>query len=94
MSTRNDSADGSITSAPDNSVISLTYKDSSGANQTCTDSCPLSVDSKVSAQDFVFTNGAMSLTGLNIHLKEWQGDGAGLSSVQLLSDGESPKGQR
>ncbi|ORX40021.1 cortical protein marker for cell polarity-domain-containing protein [Kockovaella imperatae] len=77
----------SINAAPDDTVIELTYQDASGNNQTCTDNCPLSTDPSVSAQDFAFTSGALSLTGLKIHLKQWQGQGAGLSSVQLLSDG-------
>ena len=68
----------------------MTYRDpSTGLNMTCTDNCPLSNDSSVSAQDYIFTNGAVNITGLNIHLETWQGSGPGLGSVQLLSDGES-----
>jgi hypothetical protein len=79
----------SFTSTPDNTLLSLTYTDATGSNQTCTSACPLSTDPKLGIQDFVFTDGAREMTGFVIDLKEWIGAGAGLSSVQLLSDGES-----
>lgn len=80
----------SFKSTPDNAQLSLTYTDpATGQNKTCTDRCPLSTDPNVSAQDFIFTNGPKELTGLQMQLKEWIGAGAGLSSVQLLSDGSS-----
>lgn len=34
------------------------------------------------------------MTGMQMQLKEWQGQGAGLSYVQLLSDGRSRSGYR
>lgn len=80
----------SFTSTPDNALVNLTYTDpATGQNQTCTDSCPLSTDSSLALQDFIFTDGPKDLTGLRMDLKEWIGAGAGLGSVQLLSDGES-----
>lgn len=70
----------------------MTYTDASGKNATCWEHCPLSTDPTVSAQDFIFTLGARNLTGLQIQLKTWIGSGAGLSSVQLLSEGEHLSG--
>lgn len=66
----------------------MTYTDPvTGKNETCWDHCPLSTESSISAQDYIFTTGPRNLTGLQMQLKTWIGDGAGLSSVQLLSDG-------
>lgn len=84
-----------ITSLPDNTQLNMTYVDpKTGKNATCWEHCPLSSDSSVGAQDFVFTDGTRSLTGLQLQLKEWTGDGPGLSGLQLLSDGESEFGGR
>ena len=79
-----------FTSTPDNTLLSLTYTDpSTGRNETCTNSCPLSTDPDLGVQDFIFTNGAREMTGYNMDISAWIGAGAGLSSVQLLSDGEN-----
>ena len=80
----------SITSLPDYTQLNMTYTDPvTGKNATCWEHCPLSTDSSIAAQDFIFTAGARNLTGLQMELKQWIGNGAGLSSVQLLSEGES-----
>lgn len=79
----------SVTSIPDNIQLNMTYTDPvTGKNTTCWDHCPLSTDSKVGGQDFVFTAGARNMTGLQMQLKTWIGAGAGLSSVELLSPGK------
>lgn len=79
-----------MTSLPDNTQLNMTYTDpKTGQNATCWEHCPLYTDSSIAAQDFLFTAGSRSLTGLQLELKTWIGDGAGLSSVQLLSDGAS-----
>lgn len=68
----------------------MTYTDpATGKNGTCTSHCPLYTDSSIAGQDFVFTDGTRNLTGFQMQLKEWMGDGAGLSSVELLTDGTS-----
>ena len=59
-----------------------------GQNQTCSEHCPLYTDPSIGAMDFLFQDGRRSLTGLQMELKAWIGDGPGLSSLQLLSDGE------
>jgi hypothetical protein len=67
----------------------MTYTDPlTGKNATCWEHCPLSVDPKFGAQDFIFTEGPRNMTGLQMQLKTWIGAGAGLSSVELLSPGE------
>jgi hypothetical protein len=79
----------SFTSTPDNALVSLTYTDpATGQNQTCTDSCSLSTDPNLAVQDYIFTNGPKDLTGFRMDLTAWIGGGAGLSSVQLLSNGK------
>lgn len=67
----------------------MTYVDPSNSNnETCSSSCPLSVDSTVPYQDFLFEGGGISITGFQLNMLEWQGDGPGLHLVELLSDGE------
>ncbi|TFY74032.1 hypothetical protein EWM64_g9980, partial [Hericium alpestre] len=76
-----------VTSIPDNAVQQLHYVDpATGQNQTCTDNCPLSTDSSVPYQDFTFDS-TRSLTGVQVTLSQWQGDGPGLHLFQLLSSG-------
>ncbi|KAH9949614.1 cortical protein marker for cell polarity-domain-containing protein [Amylocystis lapponica] len=77
----------SITTIPDNTVQTLTYVDpQTGQNQTCTDTCPLSTDSSIPYQDFLFSEG-LQVTGFQLSLSEWQGAGPGLHILQLLSSG-------
>ncbi|WRT67827.1 uncharacterized protein IL334_004801 [Kwoniella shivajii] len=77
-----------FTSLPDHAELNMTYTNpSTGKNETCTTHCPLSTDPTISAQDFVFTQGTHNLTGFEIQLKNWTGDGAALGSVSLLTDG-------
>ena len=73
---------------PDNTQRTLIYTDpSSGQNSTCSDSCPLSTNSSIVAQDFMFSDGMESITGFQVYLEQWTGDGVGLSRLQLLSSG-------
>lgn len=53
---------------------------------TCTDSCPLSTDSSILYQDFIFT-APVTLTGMQITLSGWTGAAPGLHMLQLLSSG-------
>jgi hypothetical protein len=83
----------SLTSIPDNLELKMTYTDpKTGKNETCDAWCPLYTDSSIEAQDFVFTDGSRNMTGMQMQLKEWQGKGAALSWVQLLSDGTYSSG--
>ncbi|KAK4684667.1 hypothetical protein P7C73_g5502, partial [Tremellales sp. Uapishka_1] len=76
-----------ITSLPDNTLINLTYTNTTtGKNMTCDWECPLSTDPNVAAQDFLFTEGTRNLTGIEVFLDTWTGDGPGLSGIQLLSN--------
>lgn len=83
------SADGSrrIITIPDNTVRTLTYTDPETLAETsCTESCPLTLDPLITAQDFLFP-ATQDITGFQVYLEGWTGDGAGLSVMQLLSDG-------
>lgn len=53
---------------------------------TCTDSCPLSTDSSILYQDFIF-KAPVTLTGMQITLSGWTGAAPGLHMLQLLSSG-------
>ncbi|KIY50189.1 hypothetical protein FISHEDRAFT_64862 [Fistulina hepatica ATCC 64428] len=77
----------SVTTLPDNTVQTLTYLDpDTSTNTTCSDPCPLSTDSSVLYQDFLFDS-EVSITGVQITLSDWEGDGAGLHLLQILSAG-------
>ncbi|PPQ89535.1 hypothetical protein CVT25_012207 [Psilocybe cyanescens] len=77
----------SVTTLPDNKVQTLKYVDpTTGQNQTCTDPCPLSSDSSVLYQDFLF-NDQLAITGVQIKLSQFSGSGPGLHILQILSSG-------
>ena len=57
-----------------------------GQNQTCSNPCPLSTDSSILYQDFLF-DGPVDITGVQIKLASFTGDGPGLHILQLLSSG-------
>lgn len=79
----------SLTILPTFTELNMTYTDpATGELGTCTSHCPLYTNSSISAQDFIFTEGTQNFTGFEMQLKEWVGDGAAISSVALLSDGE------
>lgn len=77
----------SVTTIPDNQVRTLTYVDpSTGQNQTCSDPCPLSTDSSLLYQDFLFDS-TVAITGVQIKLSGFTGRSPGLHILQLLSSG-------
>lgn len=59
---------------------------STGANQTCSNPCPLLTDPNVPYQDFLFDT-AHDITGFQLTLSQWTGAGSGLHLLQLLSSG-------
>ncbi|PBK91327.1 hypothetical protein ARMGADRAFT_1046488 [Armillaria gallica] len=78
----------SVTTIPDNAVRSLRYLDpTTNENVTCSDPCPLSTDSSLLYQDFLFEDNSLSITGVQVKLSEWTGSGPGLHIFQLLSSG-------
>lgn len=86
----------SVISIPDNTELELLYLDPpTQKNVTCTSNCPLFHDSTIPFQDFLITdnpannltNGVKQMTGLQITINTWFGDGPGLHLLQLLSDG-------
>ncbi|KAH9942312.1 cortical protein marker for cell polarity-domain-containing protein [Epithele typhae] len=77
----------SVATIPDNAVQTLTYVDpADNKNKTCTNSCPLSTDSSVLYQDFLF-DADLDITGFQLTLSGFQGAGPGLHILQLLSSG-------
>ncbi|KAF9047276.1 cortical protein marker for cell polarity-domain-containing protein [Panaeolus papilionaceus] len=78
----------SVTTIPDNNVRTLQFVDpTTGQNQTCRDPCPLSTDSSILYQDFLFGDGPIPITGVQIKLSSFTGSGPGLHILQLLSSG-------
>jgi hypothetical protein len=78
----------SVTSIPDNAVQTLKFLDlKTGQNTTCSNPCPLSTDSSLLYQDFLFADAPLNITGVQITLSEWQGAGPGLHIFQMLSSG-------
>ena len=77
----------SVTTIPDNTVRNLHYVDpTTGQNNTCTDPCPLLTDPGVPYQDFLFDDN-LDITGFQLTISQWTGDGPGLHLMQLLSSG-------
>lgn len=66
---------------------SLQYADpTTGENRTCSSNCPLSTDSSIPYQDFLFS-GPQPITGVQIKITGFTGASAGLHYLQLLSSG-------
>ncbi|KAG6864870.1 hypothetical protein C0991_006637 [Blastosporella zonata] len=77
----------SVTTLPDNAVQTLHYRDLvTGQIQTCSNPCPLSSDSSLLYQDFLFGN-TLTITGIQLKLSQFTGASAGLHILQLLSSG-------
>ncbi|KAF9484449.1 hypothetical protein BDN70DRAFT_989542 [Pholiota conissans] len=77
----------SVATIPDNNVRTLKFVDpTTGQNATCTNPCPLSTDSSILYQDFLF-DGPLDITGVQIKLSSFTGSGPGLHILQLLSSG-------
>lgn len=80
----------SAVSIPNNELLELSYVNpATGSNQTCTSPCPLSTNASVPFQDFLFVGGSRALSGFQMTLLEWTGDGPGLHLLELLSAGQS-----
>ncbi|KAF9050968.1 hypothetical protein BDZ89DRAFT_1056874 [Hymenopellis radicata] len=78
----------SVTTIPDNNVRTMKYLDpKTNENVTCTDPCPLSTDSSLLYQDFLFEDESQSITGVEIKLSQWTGNAPGLHILQILSSG-------
>jgi len=58
-----------------------------GEEQTCKEACPLASGSGVPYQDYLYADGPRDVTGVQVTLRGYTGDGPGLHLLQLLSDG-------
>jgi len=77
----------SVTTLPDNAVRELHFVDpTTGINNTCTNPCPLSVDSSILYQDFLFDE-PLAITGIQVTLSQFTGSSPGLHILQILSSG-------
>ncbi|CDZ98229.1 Src homology-3 domain [Phaffia rhodozyma] len=77
-----------IVTLPDNAVQTVTYLDlETDTMLNCTTTCPLSTNSSIPFQDFIFTAGQVEITGFQLVLLEWTGSGPGLHLIELLSSG-------
>ncbi|KAF8210076.1 cortical protein marker for cell polarity-domain-containing protein [Mycena galopus ATCC 62051] len=77
----------SVTTIPDNTLQTLTFVDpTTGKNTTCSSPCPLGTNPSVLYQDFLFGD-TKSITGVQVQLTEFTGEGPGLHILQLLSSG-------
>jgi hypothetical protein len=73
---------------PDNGIMNLTYTDpDSGKNVYCDQDCSMSNSTDEKYREFHFVN-SVGMTGFQIEVKTWYGDGAGLNGIQLLQDGK------
>ncbi|KAE8356178.1 cortical protein marker for cell polarity-domain-containing protein [Aspergillus coremiiformis] len=71
---------------PDNGIMNLTYTDSGTAeNIYCDRDCPLSNSTNEKYREFHFVN-SVGMKGLQVEIRTWYGNGAGLNGIQLLQD--------
>lgn len=79
-----------VISVPDSIVQTLQYysdpSDPISELFTCQWECPLSDNSSIPYQDFLFPQGTTA-TGFQINIDRWYGEGGGFHQVSLLSDG-------
>ncbi|KAI9803997.1 MAG: hypothetical protein M1833_000278 [Piccolia ochrophora] len=74
------------TAFPSSGIMNLTYTDpETDKNATCDARCPLSDSADIEFQDFTFVNN-VGMTGFQIDVSEWYGDGGGLNGIQLFQD--------
>ena len=71
------------------SVVTLSYVDPIKGLSECSNSCPLSPNNE-DYQMFTFI-GRQELTGIQIDILEWYGDGGGLRGIKLFQYGKNHK---
>lgn len=71
-------------------MLELTYtsdpSDPASPLATCSDNCVLAHNESIPYQDFLFPEGTL-MTGFQLNIFGWYGEGGGLHLLQLLSDG-------
>lgn len=71
---------------PDNGIMNLTYTDpDTGDGTYCDSSCPLSSSSDEKYREFHFVNN-VGMSGFQIEVLDWYGDGAGLNGIELFQE--------
>ncbi|KAJ5901106.1 hypothetical protein N7504_007099 [Penicillium tannophilum] len=70
---------------PDDGIMNMTYTDSSGNKAYCDQSCPLSNSTSEKYRDFTLIN-SVGMSGLQIEVLDWYGEGAGLNGIEIFQD--------
>lgn len=78
-----------FTALPDMGILNMTYTDKkSGDTVACDAACPLSDDPDEDFRDFRFVN-VVGMSGFQLDISEWYGQGGGFAGIELLEDGMS-----
>lgn len=79
-----------FTAFPINGIMNLTYIDPVTNKKTACDAsgarCPLSNNASLEYQDFTFVD-RVGMSAFQIDISDWYGDGAGLTGIELVQDG-------
>ncbi|KAJ5929345.1 hypothetical protein N7454_007193 [Penicillium verhagenii] len=70
---------------PDDGIMNLTYTDSAGNAAYCDQECPLSSSTSEKYRDFTLVD-PVGMTGLQIEVLDWYGEGAGLNGIEIYQD--------
>lgn len=76
-----------FTAFPIDGIMNFTYVDpETNQNMSCTSECPLSSNSSVEYQEFVFVN-QVGMNEFRIDISEYYGSGGGLNGIEIFQDG-------
>ncbi len=78
-----------FTAIPINGIMNFTYTDpdSGEVGLFCDARCPLSSNTSVPYQDFIFYN-TVGMSAFRIDVSDWYGAGGGLDGIELFQNGE------
>lgn len=77
-----------FTAIPIKGIMNFTYTDpATGQLASCDARCPLSDNSTEEYRDFHFVN-VIGMSGFQIDISEWYGNGGGLDGIELFQDGK------
>lgn len=75
-----------FTALPINGIMNFTYIDpATGNNLSCSSECPLSSNTSIEYQDFMFVN-VIGMNEFRIDISAWYGSGGGLDGIELFED--------
>ena len=77
-----------FTAMPIDGIMNFTYTDpATGQLASCDARCPLPANSTEGYLDFHFVN-VIGMSGFQIDISDWYGNGGGLDGIELFQDGE------